>query len=235
MEEYNQAQYEEMAKVSECLPCGDYTGVDFWGRDGLVFAPKCVLGDSAYLGDNTVFGEQCRIGSYTRIGSNCKIGGFSRLGDFVRLGDNIQFGAGTKFGEHTRYGINASFEDGKIINGVFFKAARVGNLLDDIYFYMGADQVAYARYRDVFFPLRDFLYQIHVLYANTRLERVIEASCDYAQKILPDLLYAQTEPWHYTDLADDTDYQGDETIPSVFLRVSQYAHSFDFYMRKKIK
>lgn len=100
-QELDEAMRSEMVEIH--LGTGDFRGVTFRAKSGMI------IGDRSILGANTHVGVACRIGD------NCDIGDGFRADGTLHIGEHCHFGADAILGELARIGRETCFASGVVI------------------------------------------------------------------------------------------------------------------------
>ena len=110
MRRWTQAEYDAVKSENGLyhLGSGDFRGVDFRSRHGVIIGPNSMLGSRVRLGVG------CRIGDYTTAGEdfcdqgNLKIGEHCHFGERAEIGENAVVGRATCFASGVKIGADTT-------------------------------------------------------------------------------------------------------------------------------
>lgn len=116
--------------------------------------------------DNFIIDEHgfkiCRSGDYTAI---------------KNFGERCSFGEGCSFGKY------CNFENGGVINGIYFACDRIGSEKRKTYFFKG-DNGYFVRAGCFFGTFDDFIERVHQVHAITKYEKEYELAIELAKVVL---------------------------------------------------
>lgn len=187
------------------IPDGtDCTGIDFKQIDRIEFGKYCELGDGrelgywcrlgegCELGDECVLGDNCVLGDTCTLGHGCVLGDECRLGEGCDLGDECGLGEGCELGERCRLGeyidVRATFEDGRVRDGLYVQIGNIGHEHRTAYFYIDQDGSIFARVGEWFGGLNDLKERVKGVHGGTIYETQYMVACAYAETVLPQML-----------------------------------------------
>lgn len=107
-QELDEAMRSEMVEIN--LGAGDFRGVTFRAKSGLIIGDRSILGANAHIGVACRIGDNCDIGDgfradgTLRIGEHCHFGANAILGELARIGRETCFASGVVIGEGTQLG-----------------------------------------------------------------------------------------------------------------------------------
>lgn len=116
----------------------------------------------------------CPTGDYTDIknfGERCDFSGCCR------------FGAGCSFGEHCIFAMYCNFENGRVINGIYFACDRIGSEKRKTYFFKG-DNGYFVRAGCFFGTFDEFIERVHEVHAGTKHETEYIKAVELAKIVL---------------------------------------------------
>lgn len=141
---------------------------------GCRLGDNCVLGDGCILGHGCVLGDGCRLGEGCDLGDECRLGNWCKLGDGCRLGEYID--------------ARATFEDGRVQDGLYVQIGNIGSEHRTAYFYIDKNGAIFARAGEWFGCLNDFKVRVKGVHGGTIYEAQYMAACAYAETVLPQML-----------------------------------------------
>jgi hypothetical protein len=134
--------------------------------------------------DNFIIDEHgfkiCRSGDYTAIknfGDRCKFGSWCDFGMYCKFFGWSSFGEGCSFGKY------CNFENGRVINGIYFACDRIGSEKRKTYFFKG-DNGYFVRAGCFFGTFDDFIERVHQVHAITKYEKEYELAVELAKVVL---------------------------------------------------
>ena len=134
----------------------------------------CPTGDYT---DIKNFGERCDFSGCCRFGAGCTFGAGCRFGGYC------SFGAGCSFGEHCIFAMYCNFENGRVINGIYFACDRIGSEKRKTYFFKG-DNGYFVRAGCFFGTFDEFIDRVHQVHAITKYEKEYELAVELAKVVL---------------------------------------------------
>lgn len=153
---------------------------------------NCVLGDDCYLasgcklGNCCVLGNDCILDNSCVLGDNCELGFWCRLGDQCVLGNKCELGNECKLGEYID--VRATFEDGRVRDGLYVQIGNIGSEHRTAYFYIDKDGAMFVRAGCWFSGMEDFKVRVKSVYCGTIYDVQYMAACAYAETVLPQML-----------------------------------------------
>lgn len=161
---------------------GDDCTLGDWCRLG----SGCRLGDWCRMGDGCELGDMCRLGNWCRLGSGCKLGDRCLLGDGCKLGRGCELGDRCSLSEYIN--VRATFEDGRVRDGLYVQIGNIGHEHRTAYFYIDKDGSIFVCAGDWFGDLNDLKECVKGVYGGTIYETQYMAACAYAETVLPQML-----------------------------------------------
>lgn len=140
----------------------DCTAIEFNTADRVIFGNCCKLGDYSILGD------ECEFGNWCKLGNDCELGEWCKLGDCINA--------------------RATFEGGRVQDGLQMKISNTLNRYQTVYFYIDKYEVIFIQVGNWFGYLNDFKAYIEDINSNATYEELYSAMCDYAKAVLPQML-----------------------------------------------
>lgn len=89
--------------------------------------------------------------------------------------------------------IRATFECGRVKNGLYVQIGNIGSEHRTAYFYIDADGVLFVHAGCWFSGMDDFKTRVHRVHGGTLYEAQYIAACEYAEAVLPLMLKADDE------------------------------------------
>lgn len=182
----------------------DCTEIDFHDAHMVAFGRLCELGDGANLGDSCTLGKGCKLGNGCELGDQCKLGdqcvlgNWCKLGNECVLGDQCVLGYGCKLGNECKLGkgcklgeyinVRATFEDGRVQDGLYVQIGNIGSEHRTAYFYIDKDGAMFVRAGCWFGKMNDFKARVEDVHGGTIYETQYMAACAYAETVLPQML-----------------------------------------------
>ena len=167
MKKYTQEEYDNF-EINEygykICPTGDYTDIKDFG---------------AYC----KFGAGCCFGAGCNFGVGCSFGARCNFGEWCRFGDRCNFGVGCSFGEWCSFAMYCNFENGRVINGIYFACDRIGSEKRKTYFFKG-DNGYFVRAGCFFGTFDEFVDRVHQVHADTKFEKEYELAVELAKVVL---------------------------------------------------
>lgn len=124
--------------------------------------------------EKVVFGDCCALGNCCTLGDCCKLGDWCRLGDDCALGEFCD--------------VRATFESGRVKNGLYITVGNIGSEHRTAYFYIDEDGVLFVRAGCWFSGMDDFKARVQGVHGGTLYETQYLAACRYAETVLPEML-----------------------------------------------
>ena len=209
-EEFNNFERDEYGR--KICPTGDYTDIKYFGADcifgaGCIFGVGCGFGECCRFGDRCNFGECCRFGvgchfgewcnfgmgcrfgvgcifgAGCRFGEHCIFGARCNFGECCRFGDRCNFGECCRFGEWCSFAMYCNFENGRVVNGIYFACDRIGSEKRKTYFFKG-DNGYFVRAGCFFGTFDEFIKRVHQVHAITKYEKEYELAVELAKVVL---------------------------------------------------
>ena len=151
-------------------------------EDGYLVIPECTdcTGISFGAADKVIFGDGCKLGVGCTLGICCELGKGNRLGGGCRLGDRC------KLGEYID--VRATFEDGRVQDGLYVQIGNIGSEHRTAYFYIDKDGAIFVRAGCWFSGLNDFKVRVKDVHGGKIYEAQYMAACAYAETVLPLML-----------------------------------------------
>lgn len=146
----------------------------------------CTLGSGCVLGDECMLGECCDLGNWCDLGECCDLGSWCELGYGCKLGDECKLGYGCKLGEYID--VRATFEAGRVQDGLYVQVGNVGSKHRTAYFYVDKDGAMFVRAGCWIGTLNDFKVRVKDVHGGTIYEAQYMAACAYAEAVLPQML-----------------------------------------------
>lgn len=187
--------------IPECTDC---TGINFGAADKVVFGDGCALGNYCELGNYCVLGDDCELGSGCKLGDDCVLGygcilgngcvlgdkcklcGYCVLGKECKLGKKCRLGEWCSLGEYNN--VRATFEDGRVVDGLYIQIGNIGSKHRTAYFYIDRDGAIFVRAGCWFSGIDDFKARVRSVHGGTVYEAQYMAACNYAEMVLPSML-----------------------------------------------
>ncbi len=154
--------------------------------DGCEIGDECNLAYGCRLGDNCVLGDGCILGFDCDLGDGCKFGDGCDLGDGCRLGDGCDLGERCRLSEYID--VRATFEDGRVQDGLYVQIGNIGSEHRTAYFYIDQNGAIFTRAGDWFGGLNDLKKRVKDVHGGTVYEAQYMAACAYAETVLPQML-----------------------------------------------
>lgn len=129
--------------------------------------------------DKIIFGYECMLGSYCTLGNGCKLGYECTLGNYCTLGEFCN--------------VRATFEDGRVKNGLHVQIGNIGSEHRTAYFYIDESGAMFVRAGCWFSDMDGFKKRVHSVHGGTLYEAQYMAACEYAEAVLPLMLKADDE------------------------------------------
>lgn len=167
--------YEEFCELKRAIagritisPMTDCTECYFDGIDNVDFGYGCSFGSGCNFGKSCTFGNKCKFGNWCKFGVGCK------------FGENCTFGEGIN--------VHATFEDGRVQDGLYVQIGNIGSEHRTAYFYIDKDGAMFVRAGCWFGEIEDFKVRVRRIYEDTVYEAQYMAACAYAEAVLPLML-----------------------------------------------
>ena len=96
---------------------------------------KIKLGAGCELGFGHELGDECELGDGCTLGIGCELGDWCTLGNGCTLGRGCTLGYGCKLGEFIN--VRATFEGGRVRNGLHLTVGNIGSEHRTAYFFIG--------------------------------------------------------------------------------------------------
>lgn len=182
----------------------DCTGISFGAADKVIFGDGCKLGNYCELGDYCILDDDCELGSGCKLGDNCvlgygcilgdecvlgdecKLGGYCVLGKECKLGKKCRLGEWCSLGEYSN--VRATFEDGRVVDGLYIQIGNIGSKHRTAYFYIDRDGAMFVRAGCWFSEIALFKLRVKSVYGGRIYEAQYMAACAYAETVLPLML-----------------------------------------------
>ena len=140
----------------------DCTGISFGAADKVIFGDWCVLDCGCELGTG------CKLGNGCVLGNECKLGVRCKLGEYID--------------------VRATFEDGRVQDGLYIQIGNIGSEHRTAYFYIDKNGVMFVRAGCWFSGMEDFKVRVKGVHGGTIYEAQYMAACAYAKAVLPQML-----------------------------------------------
>ena len=161
-EEFDNFEIDEYGR--KICPTGDYTDIKNFGA-GCSFDEHCTFGAGCRFGDRCRFGKCCIFGAGCTFGAGCRFGGYC------------------SFGEHCIFAMYCNFENGRVINGIYFACDRIGSEKRKTYFFKGNNGY-FVRAGCFFGTFDEFVDRVHQVHAVTKYEKEYELAIELAKVVL---------------------------------------------------
>lgn len=196
--ERNKSGYLVIPEYTDC------TRINFGAVDKVIFGDGCTLGNYCELGNYCVLGDDCELGSGCKLGGDCVLGygcilgngcvlgdkcklcGYCVLGNECKLGKKCRLGEWCSLGEYNN--VRATFEDGRVVDGLYIQIGNIGSKHRTAYFYIDKDGAMFVRAGCWFSGIELFKLRVKSVYGGTIYEAQYMAACDYAKAVLPLML-----------------------------------------------
>ena len=152
----------------------DCTEIDFGAENKAIFGYGCKLGKCCRLGDWCVLGNGCKLGYGCTLGNGCKLGDGCKLGNWCELGEYID--------------ARATFEDGRVQDGLYVQIGNIGSEHRTAYFYIDKDGAMFVRAGCWFSGTDEFRTRVKDVHGGKIYEAQYMAACTYAEAVLPLML-----------------------------------------------
>ena len=184
MRKMTQAEFSTLKRNKDgylVIPYGtDCTEIDFGVANRVILGNCCVLGN------------RCKLGYGCKLGNGCTLGDECTLGDWCVLGDECKLGNGCTLGDECTLGeyidVRATFEDGRVQDGLYVQIGNIGSEHRTAYFYIDKDGAMFVRAGCWFSGMEDFKVRVKSVHSGTIYEVQYMAACAYAEAILPLML-----------------------------------------------
>ena len=208
MHKMTQAEFDELERnesgylvIPECTDC---TEINFGAADRVIFGDWCKLGNECKLGDECELGKWCRLGNGCKLGYGCTLDYWCRLGNGCKLGDRCKLDYWCELGNECKLGdqcvlgsdcvlgeyidARATFEDGRVQNGLYVQIGNIGSEHRTAYFYIDKDGAIFVRAGCWFSGMDEFKTRVKSVHGGTIYEAQYMAACAYAEAVLPKML-----------------------------------------------
>lgn len=182
----------------------DCTGINFGAADKMIFGSYCKFDSNCELGNYCKLGNWCELGAYCVLGEGCTLGLACKLGEGCRLGRGCKLGYGCRLGLGCRLGddctlgewcrlseytdVRATFEDGRVQDGLYVQIGNIGSKHRTAYFYIDKNGAMFVRAGCWFSGIELFKLRVKSVYGGKIYEAQYMAACDYAKAVLPLML-----------------------------------------------
>lgn len=102
------------------------------------------------------------------------------------LGNRCELGEYCKLGEHID--VRATFEDGRVQDGLYVQIGNIGSEYRTAYFYIDKDGAMFVRAGCWFSGIKYFKVRVKDVHGGTIYEAQYMAACAYAEAVLPQML-----------------------------------------------
>lgn len=101
----------------------------------------------------------------------------------VKLGNGCELGDRCELGEFID--IRATFEGGRVKNGLYVQAGNIGSEHRTAYFFIDENGALFVRAGCWFSSMAEFRERVRSVHGGTMHEAEYLAACEYAEKVLP--------------------------------------------------
>lgn len=179
MKKYTQEEFDNFERDEDgnkICPTGDYTNIKYFGAR-CRFSAWCSFGRWCTFGDWSSFGDWCCFDALCHFGARSSFGDWCHFARYCFIGEQCSFGELCNF---ARY---CDFENGRVINGIYFACDRIGSEKRKTYFFKG-DNGYFVRAGCFFGTFDEFVDRVHQVHAGTKYEKEYELAIELAKVVL---------------------------------------------------